>query len=130
MPAIFSLLIPSLVPMFTDAVRGIVAKFTGGAGAQPQNVEESIKLMEAETKKMQALAVLDQPIGNVSPWVSNLRASCRYIIAIIVVVNAVCILYIPGTNQAFADLSMNLAGSVWAFLFGERMYLGITRGKK
>jgi hypothetical protein len=130
MPALLALLIPSLVPMFTDTVRGIVNKFTGNAGAQPSNVAEAVQLMEAETKRAQALAALDKPEPNISPWVANLRASCRYIIAIIVVVNAVAILYVPGTNQAFADLSMNLAGSVWSFLFGERMYIGIKSGAK
>lgn len=130
MPALLALLIPSLVPMFADTVRGLVNKFTGGAGAQPANVAEAVQLMDAETKRAQALAALDKPESNISPWVANLRASCRYVIAIIVVVNAVAILYVPGTNQAFADLSMNLAGSVWSFLFGERMYIGVKQAVK
>jgi len=130
MPALLSLLIPSLVPMFADAVRGIVNKFTGGAGAQPANVNEVILLMKAENEKLEALAKLDAPAANISPWVSNLRASCRYIIAIIVVVNAVATVYIPGMPEAFVEMSVTLAGSVWSFLFGERMYLGITRGRK
>ena len=46
--SIASLILPALVPAFSDGVRGIIAKFTGGAGGQPQNVEERVKLMEAE----------------------------------------------------------------------------------
>jgi hypothetical protein len=130
MPALLSLIIPALIPTFADAVRGIVNKFTNGAGAKPANVEESIKLMDAETRKMQALAALDAPAANISKWVANLRASCRYVIAIIVVVAAVASVYVPGNNLEETDLLVNLAGSVWSFLFGERMHIGISRGKK
>ena len=57
--SIASLILPALVPAVADGFRGIVAKFTGGAGGQPQNVEERVKLMEAEAAKLQALAALD-----------------------------------------------------------------------
>ena len=40
--SIASLILPALVPAFSDGVRGIIAKFTGGAGGQPQNVEERV----------------------------------------------------------------------------------------
>ena len=58
---ILNLIAPALVPAFTDAVRGIIAKITGGAGGQPQNVEERIQLMQAEAQKIQAMAALDNP---------------------------------------------------------------------
>jgi hypothetical protein len=130
MPALLSLIIPSLIPMFADTVRGIVNKFTGGAGAQPANVAEAIQLMKAETERLQALAALDAPGANISKWVADLRASCRYIIAIVVVVNAVCTVYVPGMPDAYVEMSVTLAGSVWAFLFGERMQIGIRKAGK
>ena len=37
---ILNLILPALVPAFTDGVRGLIAKITGGAGGQPQNVQE------------------------------------------------------------------------------------------
>jgi hypothetical protein len=129
MTALLSLLIPSLIPTLADAVRGIIGKFTGGAGAAPQNVDEAIKMMNAETAKMQALAALDAPAPNVSKWVADLRASTRYIIAILVVINAVAVVYVPGIPTNYVDLSTTLAGSVWAFLFGERMYIKLA-GRK
>ena len=130
MTALLSLLIPSLIPTIADALRGIVGKFTGGAGAAPQNVDEAIKMMNAETAKMQALAALDAPGTNISKWVADLRASTRYIIAILVVLNAVIVVYVPGMPENYVDLSTTLAGSVWAFLFGERMYLKLSTGRK
>jgi hypothetical protein len=130
MAALLSLLIPALVPMFADTVRGVVNKLTGNAGAAPANVGEAIQLMDAETRKMQALAALDAPPANISPWVANLRASCRYVIAIVVVVAAVLAVYVPGVSMEETEMLVTLAGSVWSFLFGERMYIGITRGKK
>jgi hypothetical protein len=129
MPALLSLIIPALIPTFADAVRGVVNKLTNGAGAKPVNVDEQIKLMSAETEKMKALAALDAPAPNISKWVADLRASCRYIIAIVVVIAAVTSVYIPSVTVADTDLLVNLAGSVWSFLFGERMHISISRGR-
>jgi hypothetical protein len=130
MPALISMILPALIPMLSDTVRGIVNRFTGGAGAQPANVAEAIQLMKAETERVSAVAALDTPSANISKWVADLRASTRYVIAILVVINAIVILYVKDVNPAFAELSMNLAGSVWSFLFGERMYLGMKGVKK
>jgi hypothetical protein len=85
--------------------------------------------MDAETRKMQALAALDAPAANISKWVADLRASCRYIIAIVVVIAAVTSVYVPTVTLVETDLLVNLAGSVWSFLFGERMHISISRGK-
>ena len=128
MTALLSLLLPALVPVASDAVRGIISKFTGGAGAIPQNVDEEIRLMEAKTKNLQALAELDKPMGNISQWVADLRASFRYIAAGVVILAAVSTVFIP-VNPEVADLSWGAAQSVWSFIFGDRMYSYIKRGK-
>jgi hypothetical protein len=130
MPALLSMIIPALIPMFSDTVRGIVNKLTGGSGAKPANVAEAIQLMDAETKRLEAVAKLDAPPANISKWVGDLRASTRYIIAIIVVLNAVATVYVPGLQEEYVDMSITLAGSVWSFLFGERMQLALTGRKK
>jgi hypothetical protein len=130
MTALLALIIPSLVPMFTDTVRGIVNKFTGGAGAQPANVTEAIAMMKAENERLQAVAALDTPNPNISKWVADLRASTRYIIAILVVLNAIASIYVPGVEEEAQLLALTLAGSVWSFLFGERMYLAMKGAKK
>ena len=128
MTALLGFILPALVPVASDAIRGLVARFTGGAGAKPQNVDEEIRLMEAHVKKLQALAELDRPAGNISPWVADLRASFRYIAAGLVIIAAVSTLYIP-VDVELADIVWQAAQSVWSFIFGDRMYSYIKRGK-
>ena len=93
--SIASLILPALVPAFSDGVRGIIAKFTGGAGGQPQNVEERVKLMEAEAAKLQALAALDGVNGEPSKWIINLRASFRYVIISAIMIFTGVIVFTP-----------------------------------
>ena len=127
MSALLSLLLPALVPVASDAIRGIVGKFTGGSGAQPQNVAEAVQLMQAETERLKALAELDKPAENISQWVSNLRASFRYISAGLIILAAVVSLYTPVPPE-YVGLIWDAAGSVFAFIFGERLYMKL-RGK-
>lgn len=121
-------LVPALVPTFADGIRGVIGRITGGAGAQPQNVDERIKLMVADTDRLKALAELDKPAGDISRWVADLRASFRYILAAIVIVAAIASMYIPGVPQENIELAWDMARSVWSFIFGERM-LTYVKGK-
>jgi len=79
MGTLLTFLLPALAPAITDGVRGLVARFTGGAGSQPANIAERVQLMQAETARLQALATLDAPVGSPSQWVVDMRASYRYI---------------------------------------------------
>lgn len=126
MSTLLSLIIPALVPVASDAARGIVGRLTGVAGAVPQNVDEEIRLLEARTRNLQAIAELDRPSGNISQWVADLRASFRYIAAGVVILAAVSTLYAP-ISESVADLAWQAAQSVWAFIFGDRMYSYIKR---
>ena len=130
MLALLSLIIPALLPMFSDTVRGVVNKWTDGKGAQPANIAEKISLMKAENERLEALAKLDAPAANISGWVADLRASCRYLIAIAVVLAAILSVYVPGVSESDTDTLVTLAGSVWSFLFGERMQIGIRKAGK
>lgn len=127
MPALLSLLLPALVPVASDAIRGIVGKWTGGAGAQPQNVAEAIQLMQAETERLKAVAELDKPSENISKWVADLRGSFRYIAASLIILAAIASLYTPMPPE-YVGLVWDAAGSVWAFIFGERLLLKL-KGK-
>jgi len=80
-------LLPALVPAVSDGIRGVVSRLTGGAGAKPQNIDEVIKLMAAETEKLKALAQLDTPTGTISVWVGNIRALQRpFAVGVVVLV--------------------------------------------
>jgi len=126
MGSILSLVVPALIPAVADGLRGIFSRLTGGAGAKPQNVEEQIKLMTAENERLKALAELDKPSENISPWVADLRASFRYVASGLIILGAVSTLYLPA-DLLVQDAIWNLAGSVFAFLFGDRMYFKFAK---
>ena len=126
MTSILSLVVPALIPALADGLRGVFGRLTGGAGAKPQNVEEQIKLMAAENERLKAVAELDKPAENISPWVADLRASFRYIAGGLIILSAVSTLYLPA-DLLVQDAIWNLAGSVFAFLFGDRMYIKFVK---
>lgn len=127
MLALLSMLLPALTPVVADGARAIFGKITGGAGAQPQNVDEQIKLMAAETDRLKALAELDRPTGEISKWVANLRASFRYIAAAVVILVACVAIFIPGLDKGYVEMIWTASGSVWAFIFGDRMLQGLKK---
>lgn len=130
---LLTLLLPALIPVVADGVRSLFGWIFGSSGAQPQNVEEQIKLMSAEVAKLEALAKLDAPAGNISTWVADLRASFRYLAAALIIIGTFGLIGVKAAGGAISDevidVCLQLSGSVFSFLFGDRMYLSI-RGKK
>jgi hypothetical protein len=136
MAPLLALLLPALLPAGVDIFKGLFGAvsrlITGETGAKPQNVEEAVKLMEADTARLKALADLDKPAATVSKWVSDLRASFRYIAAGLIILSGVLVVVIdvavPGQIDAVAyDTMTQLMGSVFAFLFGDRLNLSLRR---
>ena len=131
MPALLALLLPAFLPVVADGLRGIFSWFTGGSGAKPQNVEEAIKLMEAEAKKLSALADLDRPSGTISQWVADLRASFRYLAAGIIIVATLLAVFAQGAglpiDPTLLDALLQLSGSVFSFIFGDRLYFHLKQ---
>ena len=131
MPALLALLLPAFLPVVADGLRGIFSWFTGGTGAKPQNVEEAIKLMEAEAKKLAALAELDRPAGEISQWVADLRASFRYIAAGVILIGTMLAIFAQGAglaiDAALLDALLQLSGSVFSFMFGDRLYFHLKQ---
>jgi hypothetical protein len=128
MTSLLSLILPALVPAFADGARGLIAKFTGGAGGQPQNIKERIELMQAESAKLQALAALDSPTGEPSKWIIDLRASFRYIIISAIMIFTAIIVFNPDVVGAtVVAVFLDMTGACMSFVIGERMYLAIKR---
>ena len=127
MESLISLILPALVPAFTDGVRGIFAKFTGGAGGTPQNMQERIKLIEAETEKLKALAALDMPNGEPSKWIIDLRAAYRYFIVSFILLATIFVVYSPSIPATVVNVFLDMTGACMSFIIGERMYLSIKR---
>ena len=122
-----SLIFPALMPALTDGLRGIFAKVTGGAGGTPQNVNERIQLMEAETKRLQALADIDKPSGEPSRWVTDMRSSFRYIAILIIWLATIGAVFTPDIAQPITLMMLDLSGACMSFVIGERMYLSLKK---
>lgn len=120
------LILPALMPVFADGVRGLFSKLTGGAGGNPQNVAERIQLMQAENDRIKALAEIDKPSGEVSQWVANIRGIFRYaIVTLIIIVTAAAV--VAKVDGAIVAALLDLSGASMSFIIGERMYLGLKR---
>jgi len=126
MTILLTTLLPALLPVVGDGLRGLFSKFTNNASADPQNVDEKIQLMEADVAKLRALADLGKPSGNASQWVTDLRESSRYIAVIAVLSNA-AFQSAYNDDQAIVLLSLELASSAFFFLFGDRVYVHLRR---
>ncbi len=126
MSGLLSLLLPAFLPVAADAVRGLIARFTGGSGAQPQNVAEAIQLINAQTARVEAMAKLDAPAGNVSKWVANLRASFRYIAVGVILLATLAAVFV-GVEEAALLVLLDLSGACMSFIIGERMYLKLRQ---
>ena len=124
--SLLSLILPALLPAVVDGLKGLFTRMTGGAGARPASVDEAIKLMSAETEKLKVLAELDKPSGEISRWVSDLRASFRYLAATIIIVTAMSVTVLMPGNP-LAPYLLEMSGSVFAFLFGDRVYLHLKQ---
>jgi len=129
MGSILSLILPALVPAFTDGLRGIFARITGGAGGQPQNVAERVQLMEAEAQKLQAMASLDGNVtGQPAQWIVDLRAAFRYvIISAILIFTGIIVFYPSVVGATVIGVFLDMSGACMSFVIGERMYLSIKK---
>ena len=139
MAPLLALLLPALLPVAADALKGIFGGvsrlITGDTGAKPQNVDEYVKLQQADIERIKALVELDKPASNISRWVADLRASFRYIGAgLIILAGAFVVVYdalVPLTVSPYAyDTITQLMGSVFSFMFGDRVYLGLKQASK
>ena len=131
--AILPTIVTALVPVAAEGIRGLFNWYTRGAGAQPANVEERIKLMDADTNRLRALAELDAPAGNISVWVADLRASFRYLGAAVTLAPVPIMLLwtlvspTPERVDVLTLYTSDFCGPVWGFLFGDRLRVHMRR---
>jgi len=119
-------LVTALLPAVSDGVRGLINKWTGGAGAKPANVEEAVKLMGAEVDRLRALAELDKPEG-VSTWVANIRALQRPTAVLLILISWIGVGF-WSQDENLINITSNLAASVVFYLFGDRTYMYFKKG--
>jgi len=115
---ILETIIGALVPIGVEGLKQVINNVVGGV--KPASVDEQIKLEEAEVKKLEALAKLDTPLGKPSQWVVDLRASARYLGALLVIGVGISTLYIP-VDKTIQALALEASNIAFGFLFGSRI---------
>ena len=122
---IAEMLLGTLVPVGAEAVKQLVSKWTGGV--KPATIDDQIKLDQNEIARMEALSRLDAPVGDPSQWVVDLRASARYLGALLVIAAGISSMFIPGMDAAVKIIALEAANIAFGFLFGTRIVNGWKR---
>lgn len=113
-------IIGALIPVGVEGIKQAVNKWTGGV--KPTTVDDQIKLDNSEIERMKAVATLDTPVGTPSQWVIDLRASSRYIGALLVIAAGLSTLFFK-LDPAIQTLGLEAANIAFGFLFGSRIIL-------
>ncbi len=119
---IIETIIGALVPVLAEGAKGAAKKWFGD-GIKPQTIDDQIKLDDAEIRKLESIAKLDNPGGTPSQWVIDMRASSRYIVGGIIIIGAVGTLFAPVPIEV-QRLALEAANVVFGFLFGSRVVAG------
>jgi len=124
---LLSIVAPALLPAIIDGAKGLIGKVTGVDPAAPKSVEDAIRLKDSDTNRLRVLAEIDKPYGEISRWVSDMRASFRYIaIGSIILAYVITVLipkgHIDPTVQARLAL---LAEQCLFFIIGDRVYTNL-----
>lgn len=119
---LISAVLPALLDMFKSAGPAISRKIVG------VSVDDQIKLEQSTVSKLEALAKLENPGGTPSQWVIDLRASFRYVAAGVLIIGglAIAVTGYVQNNATLAAVGLEAAGQPFAFVFGERMWQGLT----
>jgi hypothetical protein len=118
------LLLPAILPAAIDAVKNVAQGISRKVGGL--SVDDQLKIQSADIERLKALATLDEVKGNPSQWVVDLRASFRYIAAGVSILGGV---YVIAAVPTAMELGGQLVSAPFAFIFGERLYMGLT-GKR
>jgi len=121
---ILETLVGALIPVGIDGIKQIFTRFAGGV--KPTTIAEQLQLEEADIKRIEALAKLDNPYGTPSQWVVDLRASSRYIGALAVIAIGLSTLYL--TIDPFVQrIGLEAANIAFGFLFGSRIMANLKK---
>ena len=121
---ILETIIGALVPVGIDGIKQMFTRFAGGV--KPTTIAEQLQLEEADIKRIEALAKLDNPYGQPSQWVVDLRASSRYLGALAVILIGLSTLYL--TIDPFVQrIGLEAANIAFGFLFGSRIMANLKK---
>lgn len=116
-----SVVLPAVIDLFKSAGGAISRRWFG------ESIDDRIKLQDADVRKLEALSKLDNPYGVPRQWVIDLRASFRYLSAIIVIAIGCAVTYwgVTMKSETLLAAGLELVGMPFGFIFGERLYLGL-----
>jgi hypothetical protein len=118
----------ALLPVGVEGIKQVIVNTVGGI--KPATIAEQIQLEEAEINRIKALAELDNPGGTPSQWIVDLRASCRYITAYVLILGGLCSMYLPEVDMEVKTMTFEAANIAFGFLFGQRVTAQFTKGSK
>jgi hypothetical protein len=121
---ILETIIGALVPVGVDGIKQLTTRFAGGV--KPTTIAEQIQLDQSEINRIEALAKLDNPYGTPSQWVVDLRASSRYIGALVVIAVGLSTLYLP-VDPFVQRIGLEAANIAFGFLFGSRIMANLKK---
>ena len=118
-----TLVLTSLLPVGIDLVKRHANRIISG---RKITVDEEVKILQAETERLKALAELDKPETNISKWVADFRAAFRYMFcAAILVASMLCVLF--HAPEEVTAYMLDLLSGVTFFLIGHRTYAYIMK---
>lgn len=121
---ILETIIGALVPVGIDGIKQMFTRFAGGV--KPTTIAEQLQLEEADIKRIDAIAKLDNPYGQPSQWVVDLRASSRYIGALVVIAIGLSTLYLS-IDPFVQRIGLEAANIAFGFLFGSRIMANLKK---
>jgi hypothetical protein len=121
---ILETIIGALVPVGVDGIKQLITRFAGGV--KPTTIAEQIQLDQSEISRIEAIAKLDNPYGSPSQWVVDLRASSRYIGALVVIAVGLSTLYLP-VDPFVQRIGLEAANIAFGFLFGSRIMANLKK---
>lgn len=117
-----ALLLSAVLPAVLDMFKGM-----GGALSRKWfglGVDDQIKLQNSDIDRIRALAELDNPHGTPTQWVVDLRASFRYVAALLSILLGAYLLM-----NGMAEYGFDLVSVPFGFIFGERLWMGLKGPK-
>ena len=116
-----TIILPAVLPAAMDALKNLFGGISRKIGGL--SPDDQVKLQNSEIEKLKALATLDTPAGTPSQWVIDLRASFRYIGAGVSIIGGIALIFY---KPELAEMGATLVSAPYSFIFGERLYFGLT----
>lgn len=115
-----TIVLTALLPVLTDVVKSVVSRFTGNKPVVT-SADDYSKVVSADIQKLEALAKLESPNGQTSRWVNDAKVLQRITVVYAVLASWIVATFIIDVSPDKYTLIANLAGSIFFYLFGDRV---------